>query len=116
MSGILLRNLKKEERKVNYAIAPLIAASLLAGGTSLLSGGLNYLGTKAQNKSNIQLMREQNQWNLEQWNRENEYNLPANQMARLEAAGLNKNLIYGNGSHNLQAASSPRFSHSVTCP
>lgn len=29
------------------------------------------------------------QWNLEQWERENEYNSPANQMARMAAAGIN---------------------------
>lgn len=32
------------------------------------------------------------------WNMQNEYNSPAQQMSRLEAAGLNPNLVYGNGS------------------
>lgn len=36
-------------------------------------------------------------WALEDWNRQNEYNLPANQMARFKDAGLNPNLIYGQG-------------------
>lgn len=35
------------------------------------------------------------QRNLQQWNMENAYNSPAEQMKRYEAAGLNKNLIYG---------------------
>lgn len=34
---------------------------------------------------------------LADWNMQNEYNSPANQMARLKAAGLNPNLVYGNG-------------------
>ena len=31
---------------------------------------------------------------------QNEYNTPANQMKRLQDAGLNPNLIYGSGSAN----------------
>lgn len=46
---------------------------------------------------NIKQQREQNAWNLEQWMRENEYNSPEMQMARLKAAGLNPNLMYGQG-------------------
>ena len=34
-------------------------------------------------------------FNLEQWHRQNQYNHPIEQMARLKAAGLNPNLIYG---------------------
>lgn len=34
-------------------------------------------------------------YNLEQWHRQNAYNHPIEQMARLKAAGLNPNLIYG---------------------
>lgn len=35
------------------------------------------------------------QQNLQMWNLKNQYDSPAAQMARYEAAGLNKNLIYG---------------------
>jgi hypothetical protein len=34
-------------------------------------------------------------WNLSQWHRQNKYNHPLEQMQRLEAAGLNPNMIYG---------------------
>lgn len=34
---------------------------------------------------------------LADWNMQNEYNSPSGQMARLKAAGLNPNLVYGNG-------------------
>lgn len=85
---------------------------------SLFSGGLSMLGQKSANKTNLQIARETNaanaaavestnkanrelaeysyQKNLEQWNRENFYNLPSEQRARLEAAGLNPALMYGN--------------------
>lgn len=41
------------------------------------------------------LMDKQYQMNLEQWERQNEYDSPQAQMARLQAAGLNPDLIYG---------------------
>lgn len=59
------------------------------------------------NAHNRQLAEMQNQWNIEQWNRENAYNTPQAQMARLKAAGLNPNLVYGslNGAANVSAQS-----------
>lgn len=36
---------------------------------------------------------------------QNEYNLPINQISRLEQAGLNPNLIYGNGGASVMSAS-----------
>ena len=48
-----------------------------------------------------------NEWSLQQWNRENEYNTPANQKARLLAAGINPALaMQGNGSLGM-ASSAP---------
>lgn len=35
--------------------------------------------------------------NVKMWNMQNEYNTPTEQMKRLEAAGMNKNLVYGGG-------------------
>lgn len=40
---------------------------------------------------------------LMDWNMQNEYNSPEAQMARLKAAGLNPNLVYGNGAVNTGA-------------
>lgn len=72
----------------------------------LVSGGFGLIGQQQQFKQNKQLVELQAQKqsqlnqesylrNLEQWNRENEYNSPVAQMARLQEAGLNPNLIYG---------------------
>lgn len=58
---------------------------------------------------NLQLAKMQNEWNLQQWERENEYNNPLNQMARLKAAGLNPNLVYGNGAGQSTSAPSPNL-------
>ena len=56
---------------------------------------------------NLKLAQMQNQWNLEQWQRENEYNSPSAQMARMRAAGLNPDMMYGGGVSGNLAASSP---------
>lgn len=48
---------------------------------------------------NLMLAKLQNQWNQEQWERENDYNSPESQMARFKEAGLNPDLIYGQGSN-----------------
>lgn len=96
--------------------------SLISGGAGIISGLFGSLGQniaidkqiEAQQEENeknrtynFNLAQLQNKWNLEQWNRENEYNSPAQQMARLKAAGLNPDMMYQNGTSGLTAASSP---------
>ena len=96
--------------------------SLISGGAGIISGLFGALGQniainkqiKAQQEENeknrtynFNLAQLQNKWNLEQWNRENEYNSPAQQMARLKAAGLNPDMMYQNGTSGWPAASSP---------
>lgn len=45
---------------------------------------------------------------LADWNRQNEYNSPIAQMTRLKEAGLNPNLVYGNGGASAVSQSMPR--------
>lgn len=47
------------------------------------------------NRANRELSREIRAWSLDQWYRQNAYNHPSAQMARLQEAGLNPHLIYG---------------------
>lgn len=89
---------------------PLGLALLLGGISAAGSVAGSALGASAQdraNQQNMEIAKMQNAWNLEQWNRENAYNTPTNQMQRLSEAGLNPNLVYGNGA-TTQAAASPR--------
>lgn len=58
---------------------------------------------------NLNLAKMQNQWSIEQWNRENQYNSPSAQMARAKAAGLNPDLIYGDGGATMASAASPEM-------
>ena len=52
---------------------------------------------KKTKKWNEQMMQRQRDWALADWARNNEYNSPRAQMERLKEAGLNPNLVYGNG-------------------
>lgn len=62
-----------------------------------------------QNQANMELAKYQYSRDLEMWNKANEYNAPAGQMARLKAAGLNPNMVYGGGGATTTAAQLPKF-------
>ena len=78
-------------------------------GGALLNAGLgvvgNFLGNKQaeknqqkQNEFNAQEAQKTREWQEKMWNLNNEYNTPLAQVNRLQDAGLNPNLVYGNGS------------------
>lgn len=93
-----------------------VLGALLSAGSSLIGsiqGGKNIdkqiQAQQEENQKNreynLMLANLQNQWNVEQWERENDYNDPSAQMSRLARAGLNPNLVYGNGATSLSAQS-----------
>ncbi len=88
--------------------------AFMTGGTSLGATGLGsfggLLGDVAQSQYNQAMQKDMAKYNasqqsalnnqafqqnLQMWNLKNQYDSPAEQMKRYEAAGLNKNLIYG---------------------
>jgi len=73
----------------------------IAAGADILSTGINAILTSEQNRKNRKFAEQQAQqqraWALEDYHMQNKYNSPAEQMERLKAAGLNPNLVYGNG-------------------
>ncbi|AXL15369.1 DNA pilot protein [Microviridae sp.] len=79
-----------------------ITAAAIGAGGSLLGGLFNIFGNKSANKNSQQYANEvyakQRRDYLTDWQRQNEYNSPQAQMQRFQEAGLNKNLIYGQGS------------------
>lgn len=75
--------------------------SLISGAFGLGGSALNYAYSK-------KLAAQQNEYNLQMWNLQNEYNSPQNQMRRFEEAGLNPNLIYGQGNAG-NASSAPQM-------
>lgn len=88
---------------------PFPIAPILATGGALTN---TIIGTAAQQKANEQnfdfqrqMYDRQRQDALTDRAFENDYNSPANQMARLKAAGLNPNMVYGNGASQVQSVS-----------
>ncbi len=51
-----------------------------------------------QNAGNANQQRKANKFNVTMWDLTNKYNHPSQQMSRLREAGLNPNLVYGQGS------------------
>lgn len=80
---------------------PPIAAPVLAAGIGLLGSGINAISQIGQNAKNRRHAEKMAQWQrdaaLTDWGMEMKYNSPEEQMKRLRAAGLNANLVYGNG-------------------
>lgn len=74
----------------------------IAGATSLVGGLLgnssNRSAQNSANRANMELAKYQYSTNVDMWNKQNFYNSPQQQMDRLKNAGLNPNLVYGNGS------------------
>ncbi|AXL14927.1 DNA pilot protein [Microviridae sp.] len=65
---------------------------------SIIGRRASVKNTQATIQANKELAQYAYSKDLEQWNRSNQYNAPSEQMARLKEAGLNPNLVYGNGS------------------
>lgn len=92
----------------------------IAAGASILGGVLGSRSQKKTNDKNMELAKYQNAWqaqenekayqrSLQMWNLQNAYNSPTQQMARLRTAGLNPNLVYGNGVTGNSAGSTPQY-------
>ena len=101
-----------------------IIGGIISGVGSLLGGlGSSAMNNKAvqdTNKANMEIAKYQAQWqqqenekayqrSLNMWNLQNEYNSPTQQMARIRAAGLNPNLVYGNGVTGNSSGSTPQY-------
>jgi hypothetical protein len=79
----------------------------LTGLGSIATQGAFSLGSDMlTNRGAMRRQRLSDANNIRLWQMQNEYNTPANQMKRLQEAGLNPNLIYGSGSANTGVAGS----------
>lgn len=94
-----------------------IGAAAIAGAAALGGSALSSIGAAKANKLGAQLTREARDYDFAMWNRTNEYNSPSQQMQRLREAGLNPNLIYGNGAthtaQNLPSAKVPEVQNTL---
>jgi len=64
-------------------------------GSALFPGAGNYLAAQETNEANRKLQEQANRQNQLLWQQQTQYNDPAAQMTRLQAAGLNPHLAYG---------------------
>lgn len=75
----------------------------VGAGSQLLGGLIGSIMQKRENQRQrdyeTQMYERSKTDNLEFWNMSNMYNSPEQQMARLKAAKLNPNLVYGNGAN-----------------
>ena len=89
---------------------PIVAGALISGGASLLGGLWSNHSNAGQTKAQRKWAAEQNQmdreWQQYMTDYVNEYNTPANQRARLEAAGLNPYMMMENGNTGSAVAAS----------
>lgn len=80
--------------------SPWLGAAI-GGGSSLLGDIFNLFGQSKANREqeqyNIGVMNKQREWALQDIAAQNAYNSPVQQMQRYKEAGLNPNLIYGEG-------------------
>lgn len=74
---------------------PITGAALLTGAGSIATSVIGNIGSGRR-------QRKADAVNLANWHRQNEYNHPQQQMERLIKAGLNPNLIYGQGGGSQQ--------------
>lgn len=92
--------------------------SILGAVGGLASNIFNIAEQRRTNRQSMDFSREmwekQGQRELQFWNLQNAYNDPKAQMARLEAAGLNPNLVYGNGATTQAASLSPKSAGSAS--
>lgn len=93
-------NMGEQSNNDNLTLAANTATSV----AGMMMGAVN---NKKAYKYSRRMAEYQNAWNLDQWNRANAYNAPSAQMQRLKDAGLNPNLVYGNGAGQSVAVQSP---------
>ena len=90
-----------------------LGTAALGLGSSIISSAFGSIfgdnSAKKQFKYQQQLNREAFQHDVDMWNRQNAYNTPSAQMERLQAAGLNPNLVYGNGGATNTANNAPTY-------
>lgn len=93
-----------------YAIPWLIPA--IIGGASLIGNMFNSYQNRANTAAQIQYQKAEAERerasNMEMWKLQTAYNSPKEQMARLQAAGLNPNLAYGSGNVAGLSADTPK--------
>lgn len=101
---------------LQFDLSPGLGA-VIGGGSSLLGDIFNLFGQSKANREqeayNTAMVNQQRQWAVQDLANQQAYNSPVQQMQRLKEAGLNPNLVYGEG---IQAAGTSEQPRSVQAP
>jgi len=96
---------------------PSTVGAIIGGGSSLLGDVFSLFGQSKANRDQEQYQRDtmnlQRQWALQDVATQNAYNSPVQQMQRLKEAGLNPNLLYGEGINAAGNSDQPRSVQSM---
>lgn len=76
---------------------PAIAGALIGAGSNIVDSVAQGFTNRANRNWSEKMYAVQRRDSLADFNMQNEYNSPGKQMQRLKDAGLNPNLVYGNG-------------------
>lgn len=95
---------------MSVVLAGIGAAAAIGSvaGNAIATGKMN----KRAERFSREMYDKQRQHAVSDWNTVNAYNDPSAQMKRLQDAGLNPNLVYGNGSASAGEATAPRSAQS----
>jgi hypothetical protein len=85
-----------------------LIGGLIGIGQSLIDRGTDKKNIQRQGAMNMKLSSYQYSKDLDMWNRMNVYNSPKEQMTRFQEAGLNPNLMYGQGTPG-NSATMPKY-------
>lgn len=81
------------------------------GTAAIIGGAISAAGSAGSAVATGKMNKKNREFSEKMWHAQNEFNDPKAQRARLEAAGLNPHLIYGNGGGHTSAAPAPDFKH-----
>lgn len=93
-------------------IDPVTGSLIVAGASGAFTAGNTLIAGKQNKKTrrwNAKQAEIKYQRDVDMWNKANLYNSPAAQMQRYKEAGLNPNLIYGQGSPGLASNTLPQY-------
>lgn len=88
-----------------------LVPAIMAGAqmvSQLISNRSQKRSQERTNLANMEMAKYAYNKDLDMWNRQNQYNTPASQMSRYSEAGLNPNLIYGQGNSG-NASNAPSY-------
>lgn len=93
--GLLNGKFFKGINKTFTKIGQLHVNAAKIGLSAAFPGAGQYMASQEANETNIELQKQANLQNQRNWELQTQYNSPVEQMKRLESAGLNPNLAYG---------------------